>query len=70
MTETVRNIIERLFWTATSAALAALLAAPVLGVDAAQAAGMAALVATINGVSLVARWRLSVLPDPTATTDA
>lgn len=65
MNATVRNIAERLLWTVVSAALAAVLAAPVVGVDAVQAAGMAALVALINGVLLVARWRLSVLPDPT-----
>ena len=63
---TARNIAERLLWTVVSAAAAALIAAPALGIDALQAAGMAALVALVNGVLLVARWRLSVLPDPTS----
>jgi len=56
--------LERLVWTAVAAGGASLLAVPVLGVEALPAAGIAALAAVVNYVTLVARARLSVLPDP------
>lgn len=66
MTPSARDLIERVVWTFVSAALAALAGASVLGIDAAQAALMAGLSAAINAVLVIARWRLSVLPDPGA----
>lgn len=59
-----QQVIERIFWTAVSAGGGALLAGPILGVSAWQAAGVAALSAAVNGVTIYARHRLSVLPDP------
>lgn len=57
---------ERLVWTFVSAFLGALVGASVLDVDvdAVQAAALAGLGAVANAVTLFARWRLSVLPDP------
>lgn len=76
----VRDLIERVFWTFVASFLASLLGAPVLiaaleaasgaaiDVSALQAALVAALVAGMvavaNFVLVIARWRLSVLPNP------
>lgn len=76
----VRDLLERLVWTFVAAFLGSLLGAPVLiaaleaasgatiDVSALQAAVVAALVAglvaTANFVLVIARWRLSVLPNP------
>lgn len=76
----IRDLLERLFWTFIAAFLASLLGAPVLvaaleaasgttiDVSALQAALVAALVAGMvavaNFVLVLARWRLSVLPNP------
>lgn len=58
------QVAERIVWTGVSAGGGALLAGPILGVSAWQAAGVAALSAVVNGVTIFARYRLSVLPDP------
>lgn len=62
----IRDLLERLFWTFVAAFLGTLLGAAVLDVDvdALQAAAMAGLGAAANFVLLIARWRLSVLPNP------
>ena len=59
---------ERLLWTAVSAFLGTLVAGGVfdVGVSVLAAAGIAAAGAAVNFVLVVARWRLSVLPDPGA----
>ena len=56
--------LERLLWTAVAAGCAGLIGVPLMGLDVWQAAGLSALAAVINYVSLIARYRLSVLPDP------
>jgi hypothetical protein len=67
----VRDWLERLFWTALAAFLGALSAPPVgdvIGLDislsALEAAFLAAVSAAVNFLSLVARARLAVLPEP------
>lgn len=62
----VRDILERLFWTFVATFLGALTAAPLLGlnVTAIQSAAVAGLGAVATGLLAVARWRLSVLPNP------
>lgn len=62
----IRDLLERLFWTFVSAFLGALTGSAVLdlGLDAVQVAALAGLGAVANAVLLIARWRLSVLPNP------
>lgn len=62
----IRDMLERLFWTFVSAFLGALAGAAALSldVDALQAAALAGCGALINAVLVIARWRLSVLPNP------
>lgn len=62
----IRDLLERLVWTFVAAFLGALTGAAVLSLDvtALQAAAMAGLGAVANAVLVIARWRLSVLPDP------
>lgn len=66
MSPKIRDTIERLFWTFVAAFLGQLVGAAVLdlGVSAIQSAAVAGLGAVANAVLLIARWRLSVLPDP------
>lgn len=59
-----RDLAERVFWTFVTAALTNLAGATVLGIEAWKAAAMTGLAAAINAVLVIARWRLSVLPDP------
>lgn len=54
---TTRDLLNRLFWTAVSAAGGVIVAAPALGLDVAQAAGTAALIAVVNLLTLEARRR-------------
>lgn len=61
---TAPQVLERIVWTFIAAAGAGLLGGPLLGVSTWQAAGVAGLAAVINFVTLYARQRLSVLPDP------
>lgn len=60
----IKDTIERLFWTVVAAGGGSLIAGPLLGVSAWQAAGVAGLSAAVNFVTILARKRLSVLPDP------
>lgn len=62
----IRDLLERLVWTFVSAFLGALVGASVLDldVDAVQAAALAGLGAAANALTIFARWRLSVLPNP------
>ena len=78
----IRDAAERLFWTFVDAFLGTLVGSPVIvavlnstagtAIDlsmlglAALAATIAALVAVANALTLIARWRLSVLPNPGA----
>jgi hypothetical protein len=57
---------ERLVWTFVSAFLGTLTGSAVLdlGLDGLQVAALAALGACANAVTQLARYRLSVLPDP------
>lgn len=67
MTPTFRDTIERLFWSFVAAfggGLAAPALVPSIDVSAIQAAALAGVAAVVNAVTLLARWRLSVLPDP------
>jgi hypothetical protein len=61
-----RDTLERLVWTFIAAALGAVGAAAVFDVDAWKAAAMAGSTAVVNFVLIVARSRLSQLPDPGA----
>lgn len=62
----IRDLLERILWTFVAAFLGALTGAAVLSLDvtALQAAAMAGLGAVANAVLVIARWRLSVLPNP------
>lgn len=66
MSPKITDTIERLLWTFVAAFLGQLVGAAVLdlGVSALQSAAVAGLGAVANAVLLLARWRLSVLPDP------
>lgn len=60
----IRDLIERVLWTAVAAGLGALVAAPLVDLATLEAAAVAAAAAAVNAVLVIARWRLSVLPDP------
>lgn len=60
----IRDTLERLFWTVVAAGGGSLIAGPLLGVSAWQAAGVAGLSAGVNFVTILARQRLAVLPSP------
>lgn len=60
----VRDTLERLFWTLLAAFLGALGTSDLLDITALQAGIVAAASAGVNFLLLVARTRLSVLPDP------
>ena len=60
----IRDAVERLFWTFIAGAAGALISAPLLDIDLWQAAAVSGLGDVIAGVLLIARWRLSVLPNP------
>lgn len=59
----IRELVNRLVWTAISAAGGVIIAAPVLGLDAAQAAGTAALIGAVNVLTLEARRQLAKYDD-------
>lgn len=59
-----RDLIERVFWTAVAAAGAALPATIVFDLKVWESAAAVALTAAINAVTVIARNRLSSLPDP------
>ena len=61
-----KDTLERMFWTVVAAAGSSLAMAALTDVDAWQAAATAGGTAAINFVTIVARKRLSVLPDPGA----
>lgn len=61
-----RDAIERIFWTAVAAAGGAVAGAAIFDVEAWKAAASAACAAAIDAVLVIARWRLSVLPNPGA----
>lgn len=76
----LRDALERLLWTFVAAFLGALLGSPILlavveaaadvAVDlslvqtALVSATLAGLIAVANAVLIIARWRLSILPNP------
>jgi hypothetical protein len=62
----VRDLIERVFWTGVVSVITNIVGALAFGVDAWKAALLSAIAPTLNAVLVVARWRLSVLPDPGA----
>lgn len=64
----LRDTLERLLWTFVAAFLGALTGSAVMGLDldALEVAAVAGLGAVFNAVTLIARWRLSVLPNPGA----
>lgn len=62
----VRDLLERILWTAIAAALTAVVGAPILDVEAWRAAAFAAGTSVSTAVLVIARWRLSILPDPGA----
>jgi len=59
-----QQVAERIMWTFVAAAGGGLAGGPLLGVSTWQAAGIAGLAAVVNAVTIFARHRLSVLPDP------
>ena len=61
-----RDLAERTFWTAVAAGCAALVGVALFDIDAWRAAGAAAATAVVNAVLVIARYRLSFLPDPGA----
>ena len=62
----IQDTLERMFWTVVSASLSSVAAASLTDVEAWQAAAVAGGTAAINFITIVARKRLSVLPDPGA----
>lgn len=60
----LQDTLERLVWTVVAAGGGSLIAGPLLGVSSWQAAGVAALSAGVNFLTLLARTRLAALPDP------
>ena len=66
MTFTWNQAAERLVWTFVSAFGGTLVGANLIGmdIDALQVAAIAGLSAVVNAVTQIARWRLSVLPNP------
>lgn len=59
-----RDWIERLIWTALTAALTNLAGASLFSIGVWKAAALTAGAAVINGVLGLARYRLSILPTP------
>lgn len=64
----IRDTLERLFWTVIAAMGGALIAPEILSVNIStlEAAAIAGLSAAVNFVTLVAREKLAVVPDPGA----
>lgn len=62
----VRDTLERLFWTVVAAALTNLSTVGLLDIAAWKGAALAAINGGITFLLIVARTRLSVLPDPGA----
>ncbi len=69
----IADLVERLFWTFVAAFASALISPPLaeaagldLSLTALDAAVVAGASAVMNFLTVVARWRLSVLPDPGA----
>lgn len=62
----IRDLAERFVWTVIAAALSNLVGVGLLDLSAWQAAALAGLNGGATFVLVVARWRLSVLPDPGA----
>lgn len=67
----IGDMVERLVWTFVAAFTSALVSPPVaqaaglnLSLTALDAAVLAGASAVVNFITVVARWRLSVLPDP------
>ena len=60
----VRDLLERMLWTAVSAAGGALVGAAIFDFNAWEAAVTAAFTSVINLLTIIARWRLSALPNP------
>lgn len=60
----LRDTLERLVWTVVQASLSSLASVSLFGISAWQAAGVAGLTAAFGFLSLVARARLAVLPNP------
>lgn len=62
----IANTLERIVWTFVAAAGGALIAPAIFDFDvtAWQAAAIAGVGAVVNFLTQLARWRLSVLPNP------
>jgi hypothetical protein len=60
----IRDTLERLWWTMLAAFLGGLSVGGALDISTLDAALIAAATAGVNFLTLVARWRLSVLPEP------
>lgn len=61
-----RDLAERLLWTVVAAALTNLVGTGLVGLDLWQAAALSGINGGFTFLLVVARWRLSVLPDPGA----
>ena len=62
----IRDLLERVLWTGVAGVGGGLVGAPLLDYATWKGAVVGGLTAVINAVSVIARWRLSVLPDPGA----
>lgn len=59
-----RDFLERLFWTFTVTALANVLGAALLDIEAWKMAAVTGAAAVFDAITIFGRWRLSVLPNP------
>ena len=62
----IRDTLERLVWTFIAGALGAVIGAPLLDLELWQAAAVSGLGDVVALVLIIARRRLSILPDPGA----
>lgn len=62
----LRDLLERVWWTAVAAATANFTAVAILDIAAWKMAVATGIAAGVNAITVIARWRLTVLPDPGA----
>jgi len=60
----LRDFLERLFWTFIVAALANLLGAALLDIEAWKMAAVTGGAAALDALAIFGRYRLSILPNP------
>lgn len=62
----VRDLAERVVWTVVASGLSSLVGVAFIDLSAAKAAALTGLAGGLNALTIIARWRLAVLPDPGA----